>query len=67
MEVMESKSLQKVIHVGSSIGVTIPAREARFHGIQAGDKVQLSIVRDSGGNVVLQVIRLSWLRRIFSK
>ncbi len=64
---MESKSLQKVIQVGSSIGVTIPAREARFHGIKSGDKVQLTIERDNNGNVLVRIIRLSWLRRIFSK
>jgi bifunctional DNA-binding transcriptional regulator/antitoxin component of YhaV-PrlF toxin-antitoxin module len=63
---MESKSQQRVIQIGSSIGVTIPAREARFHGIKAGDKVQLVIARDKKGNVLVRMMRLSWWRRLFS-
>lgn len=64
---MESKSVQKVIKVGSSIGVTIPAREARYHGIKPGDRLQLVIRHDDEGGILLKVMRLSWLRRIFSR
>ena len=64
---MESKSVQKVIQIGSSIGVTIPAREARFHGIKPGDKLQLVIMPSSKGSVVLRIIRLHWLRRVFGR
>jgi len=36
------ESIQKVIKVGDSIAVTIPAKEARVKGIKAGDLVSSS-------------------------
>lgn len=61
---MKSQSTQKVITIGSSIGVTLPAREARQLGIKAGDKVRLEM-SDGGESAVLRIVRLSWLRRFF--
>ena len=61
---MKSQSTQIVIIIGSSIGITLPAREARLHGIKPGDKVHLEIA-DEDGSVLLRVVRLSWLRRLF--
>jgi len=40
---MTIKSIQKVIKVGSSLAVTIPAKDARFYKIRAGDYVEVSI------------------------
>lgn len=40
---MTIKSIQKVIKVGSSLAVTIPARDARSMGIEAGKEVVSSI------------------------
>lgn len=37
------KSIQKVIKVGSSLAVTIPAKDARFAGIEAGQEVQIDV------------------------
>jgi len=37
------KSIQKVIKVGSSLAVTIPAVDARFYKIKTGDYVEVSI------------------------
>jgi antitoxin component of MazEF toxin-antitoxin module len=36
---MNIQSVQKVIKVGSSLAVTIPARDAKALGIRAGDDV----------------------------
>ena len=36
-------SVQKVIKVGSSLAVTIPAKDAQFLGIKAGDTVLSSV------------------------
>ncbi len=40
---MTIKSIQKVIKVGSSLAVTIPAREARSAGIMAGSEVDVTL------------------------
>lgn len=37
---MKIKSIQKVIKVGSSLAVTIPARDAKAAGITAGSEVE---------------------------
>ncbi|MDB5182245.1 MAG: hypothetical protein JWO47_29 [Candidatus Saccharibacteria bacterium] len=42
---MEIKSIQKVIKVGSSLAVTIPARDARFYDVKAGEELEVSISR----------------------
>lgn len=39
---MTIKSIQKVIRVGDSIAVTIPAKEAKAKGIKAGMMVESS-------------------------
>lgn len=41
---MTIKSIQKVIKVGTSLAITIPARDAKQQGIKAGDNV-LSTVK----------------------
>lgn len=37
---MKIRSIQKVIKVGSSLAVTIPARDAKAAGITAGSEVE---------------------------
>lgn len=63
---MKSRSSQKVLKIGSSIGVTIPAKEARYHGIRPGDKVRLHI-ESKDSSVVIKVVTFSRLRNIFRK
>lgn len=41
---MAIQSIQKVIKVGPSLAVTIPAKEAKYNGIEAGDDVKINIV-----------------------
>lgn len=40
---MTIKSIQKVIKVGSSLAVTIPARDAKRLGVNAGTEVEISV------------------------
>ena len=40
---MTIKSIQKVIKVGSSLAITIPAKEAAATGIKVGDYVDVTI------------------------
>ena len=40
---MTIKSVQKVIKVGDSLAVTLPARDARQYGIEAGGNVEISV------------------------
>jgi len=37
------KTTQKVIRIGSSGGVTIPAKEMKRHGIGFGDEVEITV------------------------
>lgn len=38
---MKIRSIQKVIKVGDSLAVTIPARDARHYGIKAGEELEI--------------------------
>jgi antitoxin component of MazEF toxin-antitoxin module len=49
---MKITSVQKVIKVGQSLAVTIPARDARALGITAGQDVAMSIEQISKPNNV---------------
>lgn len=40
---MTIKSVQKVIKVGSSLAVTIPARDAKYAGLDSGSEVEITI------------------------
>ncbi len=40
---MTIKSIQKIIKVGSSQAVTLPARDLRAVGLKAGDEVEISV------------------------
>lgn len=40
---MKITSIQKVIKVGSSLAVTIPARDAKRSGIVAGEEVKIEV------------------------
>jgi len=42
---MKIKSIQKVIKVGSSLAVTIPAKDAQHYGIQAGENIEVQLQR----------------------
>lgn len=42
---MTIKSIQKVIKVGSSAGVTIPAKDLQQSGIEVGDTVQITVAK----------------------
>lgn len=47
---MTIKSIQKVIKVGSSLAVTIPAKDARFYKVKAGDEIEVTINRPEAVN-----------------
>lgn len=40
---MTITSIQKVIKVGSSAGVTIPAKDLKYADIEVGDEVEITI------------------------
>lgn len=40
---MTITTIQKVIKIGSSRGVTLPARDLRALGVEAGDEVELVV------------------------
>lgn len=40
---MTIKSIQKVIKIGSSAGVTIPAKDMKYAQIATGDEVEITI------------------------
>ena len=42
---MKIKSIQKVIKVGSSLAVTIPAKDARYNNVKAGEDLEISLSR----------------------
>ena len=42
---MNITTIQKVIKIGSSRGVTLPARDLRALGIRDGDEVRLTVER----------------------
>ena len=42
---MTIKSIQKVIKVGDSLAVTIPAKDARFNKIKVGDLLEVDLKR----------------------
>lgn len=41
---MKIKSVQKIIRVGDSLGVTIPYQDVRRSGLKPGDEIQISFV-----------------------
>lgn len=40
---MTITSIQKVIKVGSSAGVTIPAKDLKYANIEVGDEVEITV------------------------
>ncbi len=42
---MTITTVQKIIKIGSSQGVTIPAKELRALGVQAGNEVKITVER----------------------
>ena len=40
---MTIKTIQKVIKVGSSVGITLPAKDLKYADIQPGDLIEVSI------------------------
>lgn len=42
---MMIKSIQKVIKIGSSVGVTIPAKDMNYAGIKTGDEVEITVLK----------------------
>ncbi len=40
---MKIQSIQKVIKIGSSAGVTLPARDLKFANIEVGDEVEVTV------------------------
>lgn len=42
---MTIKSIQKVIKVGDSLAVTIPAKDAQFYNIKAGENLESTFRR----------------------
>jgi len=40
---MTIRSIQKVIKIGSSTGVTLPAKDLKRAGLQPGDEVEISV------------------------
>lgn len=64
---MKSRTSQKVIKIGSSIGVTIPAEEARYHGIKSGQHVRMVVETQRGSQPLIRIFQLSWWRRLFTR
>jgi bifunctional DNA-binding transcriptional regulator/antitoxin component of YhaV-PrlF toxin-antitoxin module len=48
---MTIESMQKVIKVGSSLSVTIPAKDARFYNVKAGEILRIRYERPEGVDV----------------
>lgn len=40
---MTIRSIQKVIKIGSSTGVTLPAKDLKHAGLKPGDEVEISV------------------------
>lgn len=64
---MKSQSSQKVIQIGSSIGVTIPIEEARYHGIKPGQHVRMSVESSRDNGTIIHIFKPSWWRRLFNR
>jgi|GEM_PF-2154932 bifunctional DNA-binding transcriptional regulator/antitoxin component of YhaV-PrlF toxin-antitoxin module len=62
---MKSESSQKVIQIGSSIGVTIPIKEARYHGIKTGQRVRMTVESHNDAEPIIRIFKPSWWRRLF--
>jgi antitoxin component of MazEF toxin-antitoxin module len=45
---MTITTIQKVINIGSSKGVTIPAKDLKRAGIKPGDEVEISVKKPQG-------------------
>jgi antitoxin component of MazEF toxin-antitoxin module len=45
---MTIKTIQKVIKIGTSAGVTIPAKDLKYAGIQTGDQVEVTVRKAPG-------------------
>lgn len=57
---MTIKSIQKVIKVGSSLAVTLPARDARYYGIKPGEELEITATRpDSVNDHEVEVVELT--------
>ena len=63
---MTIKSIQKVIKVGSSLAVTIPARDAKQLGIKAGDNV-ISTVKIEQRQAEVPITEISTEYEAFKK
>ena len=62
---MNITTIQKIIKIGSSRGVTLPARDLRALGIRDGDEIEVTVRKRSeaaGDNQVLKTAN-SLLRR----
>jgi antitoxin component of MazEF toxin-antitoxin module len=52
---MTIKSIQKVIKVGDSLAVTIPAKAVKYLDIKSGDYVYMTITKSSNAEVKAKI------------
>ncbi len=60
------KSIQKIIKIGSSWGITIPAKELKRHNINFGDEVEVTVSAVHNANESDEKV-LSQARDVLSK
>ena len=51
--------MQKILNIGTSLGVTIPMSFAKVRGIKAGDRVEVKINEKTGTVLLTPVSQLS--------
>jgi antitoxin component of MazEF toxin-antitoxin module len=57
---MVIKSIQKVIKVGDSLAVTIPAKEAKYNNVKVGEMLEMNLKRpDTVDQQNIQVVELT--------
>jgi putative addiction module antidote len=61
------QSIQKVIKIGSSAGVTIPAKLLNQAGIQVGDEVEVTISRVEKSGDTVDEATIETARRLMKK
>jgi bifunctional DNA-binding transcriptional regulator/antitoxin component of YhaV-PrlF toxin-antitoxin module len=56
---MKITSVQKVIKVGSSLAVTIPAKDAEYSGVKAGDLLEVTYEKSAPDAHQVEVVELT--------
>lgn len=56
---MAIKSVQKVIKIGDSLGVTIPAKDARRLNVKKGDEIHVSYDKPKVDSQTIEVVAVT--------